>query len=150
MSFKKKWMILDAYSYQTLACVRSFGKRGIDFVLGGETKHDMSFYSKYCKQSFVYTKPTVSISRFVDDLNDNIRKLKPDLIFPTTEQTILACDENRDAINTSVLIPSTKTIQTVFNKQNVLDLAKSIGIATPEWYYIKKANVDDILPKTCH
>ena len=143
----KKWMILDAYSYQTLACVRSFGKRGIDFVLGGETKHDMSFYSKYCKQSFKYTRPTVSISRFVNDLNSHIRKLKPDLIFPTTEQTILACNENRDAINTYVLIPSKKTIQTVCNKQNVLELAKSIGIATPKCYYINKANVDVELSK---
>ena len=147
MSSKKKWMILDAYSYQTLACVRSLGKRGIDFVLGGETKHDMSFYSKYCKQSFVYTRPTVSISRFVNDLNDNIRKFKPDLLFPTTEHSILACDLNRDVFNTSLLIPSRKIIQTVFNKRKVLDLSNSLGIVTPKSYYVDKLNFDDILPK---
>lgn len=147
MFTKKKWMILDSYLYHTLSCVRSFGKHGIDFVVGGKTKYDMSFYSKYCKQKFVYTDPCVSISRFVNDLNNNIKKFKPDVIFPVSDEAILACSRSRDAIDAPLLIPSEEMINTVCNKRNVLELAKSIGISTPNSCYINKSNVHDMLCK---
>ena len=76
MNENKKIMLLDGYSYRTLACVRSFGKRSMNFVVGGESIYDISLFSKYCKEKFIYTDPSVNILDFISDINYNIQKFK--------------------------------------------------------------------------
>src|SRR5688500_18388277 len=52
-----KPLLLDGYSTRTLACVRSWGQRGIAFAVGGESRWDMSLFSRYSRETFVYTSP---------------------------------------------------------------------------------------------
>ena len=67
-----KFMLLDADSTRTLACVRSFLRHSIPFIVGGETKWDMSFFSKHCKENSTYNSPLLNIPKFVKDTNKNI------------------------------------------------------------------------------
>src|SRR5262250_2978826 len=83
-----KVLLLDGYSTRSLACVRSWGKNRVPFVVGGETARDMSLLSRYTTEKFVYTSPKVDIRRFVEDVNHYCRQFRADAIFPTSEAGI--------------------------------------------------------------
>src|ERR1700723_1993445 len=79
-----KVLLLDGYSTRTLACVRSWGKKGIAFAVGGETRWDMSLSSRYAKETFVYTSPKRDAGRFIEDATRYCREFRADCIFPTS------------------------------------------------------------------
>src|ERR1700733_11757723 len=80
-----KVLLLDGYSTRTLACVRSWGKRGVAFAVGGETRRDMSLFSRYAKETFVYTSPKLDALKFIQDVNRLCIKFGTDCVFPTSE-----------------------------------------------------------------
>ena len=137
----KKFMLLDAYSTRTLACVRSFGTHGIPFVAGGHTRWDMSLYSRHCRESFVYTSPYISIARFVADINANIKKFHVDIVLPTSEAAIMACDLYRDRIDAELLAPSGEEINVLFQKRKTLALAQSVGVPIPSTRVVNAENI---------
>ena len=130
-SRKPKILLLDAYSTRTLACVRSFGRRGLPFAVGGHTRWDISLHSRYSRERFVYASPYVSIERFVDDVNTNCERFGADLVLPTSEAAILACDVARDRLRADLLGPSRREIELLLNKRSTLELAGSLGVRTP-------------------
>lgn len=140
----KKIMLLDAYSTRTLACVRSFGARGISFVVGGQTKHDMSLYSRYCHERFVYTSPYVSIEAFLGDVARCAKQFKVDWIFPTSEAGILACQLRRHGLGAELLAPSTQQIDILFKKWETIKLAESVGMPVPKTHRIGLQEVDRV------
>lgn len=140
-------MLLDGYSYRTLACVRSLGKRGINFVVGGESKYDLSLFSKYSKEKFTYTSPRLDILDFISDINSNIHKFDAGLVFPTSEAAILACDKHRKEINEKLLIPKREEIKIMFSKKNTLNLAKTLGVTIPTTFFLTNENPDEIIKK---
>ncbi len=131
-----KVLLLDGYSTRTLACVRSWGKQGISFAVGGEKKWDMSLFSRYAKEKFVYTSPKRDISKFIRDVNHYSRKFAVDCVFPTSEAAIMACNKHRKELNCALLIPSEGEIKTTFSKAKTLELAKSLGIAVPRTIHV--------------
>jgi predicted ATP-grasp superfamily ATP-dependent carboligase len=126
-----KVLLLDGYSTRTLACVRSWGKRGIAFAVGGETPWDMSLFSRYSRETFVYTSPKRDLSKFVQDVNRFSRQFRADSVFPTSEAAIMACSKYQDELECSPIIPHEHLIETVFNKAKTLNLAASLGIPVP-------------------
>lgn len=128
---QNKVMLLDGYSTRTLACVRSFGRNGIDFVVGGESKRDMSLLSIYAKEKFVYTGPRENLSEFISDINKNVHKFGAEIIIPTSEAAILACNKYYNEIEGNIIIPNEEKIKIMFNKKTTLSLARHLGIRTP-------------------
>jgi len=147
MNENRKMMFLDGYSYRTLACVRSFGKRGINFVVGGESKYDLSLFSKYSKEKFTYTSPAINISNFITDINYNIQKFDSYLIFPTSEAAILTCDKHRKEIDGKLLIPKSEEIKIMFSKKNTLKLANALGVNIPTTFFLNDENIAEIIEK---
>jgi predicted ATP-grasp superfamily ATP-dependent carboligase len=137
-------MLLDAYSTRTLACVRSFGRRGVPFVVGGHTRWDMSFYSRYCRERFIYTSPYVSISRFVADVNANALRFGADIVLPTSEAAIMACNLARDQLVQQLLAPSQEEIDILFQKRETLRLARSAGVSIPRSHTIDAESVSSV------
>ncbi len=135
-----KVLLLDGYSTRTLACVRSWGKKGIAFAVGGETRWDMSLSSRYAKEKFVYTSPKHDVARFIDDVNQLCVKYAADCVFPTSEAGIMACSKYRDELRCTPLIPSDREIQTMFSKATTLQIAESLGIAIPKTVHITNEN----------
>ena len=131
MNSFRKVLLLDGYSTRTLACVRSWGKNGVQFAVGGQTRWDMSLFSRYSDQTFVYTSPKRDLSRFIADINRYCRKFGADCVFPTSEAGILACDQYRDSLNCVPIIPTANDIHVAFNKANTLAVAESLGIKIP-------------------
>jgi predicted ATP-grasp superfamily ATP-dependent carboligase len=131
-----KVLLLDGYSTRSLACVRSWGKRNIAFAVGGETRCDMSLFSRYTTEAFVYTSPKRDASRFIRDINHYAHEFKADLVFPTSEAAIMACSRHRSQLSCQPLIPTTHEIETVFSKANTLRIAQSLGVTVPQTIHI--------------
>lgn len=140
----KKILLLDAYSTRTLACVRSWGRRDIEFVVGGETRWDMSLFSRYAKQKCLYTSPKKDVSKFIEDVNHHCRQFAADHVFPTSEAAIMACSEFENELESVPIIPSRSNISTVFSKINTLRAAQSLGIPIPETTYISEENIQSL------
>lgn len=126
-----KVLLLDGYSTRTLACVRSWGKRGIAFAVGGETPRDMSLFSRYSRETFVYTSPKRDLLKFIQDVNRFSGQFRADCVFPTSEAAIMACSKYQDELECHPIIPGERQIETAFSKANTLRLAASLGIAIP-------------------
>jgi predicted ATP-grasp superfamily ATP-dependent carboligase len=140
-----KLMLLDGYSTRTLACVRSFGRRGIPFVVGGHTRWDMSLYSRYCRERFLYTSPYVSIPGFVADVNANAARFDADTVLPTSEAAIMACNLARDQLGVELLAPSQEEVDVLFQKRETLRLARSAGVPIPHSHTINAETASSLI-----
>jgi len=136
-----KVLLLDGYSTRTLACVRSWGRKGVEFVVGGESRWDMSLFSRYAREKFVYTSPKRDLASFIRDVNDNSRRFSADCVFPTSEAAILACSKYRKELNCIPLVPREREIELTFSKTNTLRIAESLGIPVPQTVHVTVANV---------
>lgn len=136
----QKVLLLDGYSTRTLACVRSWGKKGIPFAVGGEARSDMSLLSRFAREKFVYISPKRDASAFVQDLNRYSQRFGADCIFPTSEAAIMVCSQRRDALLATPIIPRARDIQLSFSKANTLRLAESLGIAVPKTVFVTPDN----------
>lgn len=135
-----KVLVLDGYSTRTLACVRSWGKKGIAFAVGGETRWDMSLHSRFAKEKFVYSSPKRDLRKFVQDINRYSREFAADSVLPTSEAAILACNQYRRELGCVPIIPLEREIEMIFSKTNTLAVAKSVGIAVPKTVQITSQN----------
>ena len=133
-------LLLDGYSTRTLACVRSWGEKGVAFAVGGETRWDMSLYSRYAKEKFVYTSPKRSLSQFIQDVNRYAGEFGADTVFPTSEAAIMACHQYREDLACIPIIPLGREIEFAFSKARTLAAAISAGIAAPKTVQITSAN----------
>jgi predicted ATP-grasp superfamily ATP-dependent carboligase len=132
----RKILLLDGYSTRTLACVRSWGRRGIAFAVGGETRWDLSLFSRYARETFVYTSPKRDRAKFIEDVNRYSRQFDTDCVLPTSEAAIMACGQGRADLRCVPLIPSQHEIDTVFSKAEMLQAAQAVGIAVPQTVHI--------------
>jgi predicted ATP-grasp superfamily ATP-dependent carboligase len=134
-----KVLLLDGYSTRTLACVRSWGTRGLTFGVGGETRWDMSLWSRYARETFVYTSPKKDISRFIEDVNFHAGKFGADCVLPTSEAAILVCSKYRNELSCLPIVPRERDIELTFSKANTLKLAQALGILVPRTMHIPAA-----------
>jgi predicted ATP-grasp superfamily ATP-dependent carboligase len=140
-----KVLLLDGYSTRTLACVRSWGKRGIAFAVGGETRWDMSLFSRYAREKFVYRSPKQDLSQFIRDVNHYSREFAANGVFPTSEAAIRACSQYRNQLTCTPIVPGEQEIQTAFSKANTLSIAQSLGIPVPKTLLVTDSNLPAIL-----
>ena len=104
--------------------------------MGGESKYDMSLFSRYCREYFIYTSPRQSIRKFIKDINYNIRKHDVHFLLPTSEATILACNSMKNEIKSELLIPTSNEIEVMFHKFNTLKLAELLKVKIPQTFLI--------------
>src|ERR1700742_2972391 len=89
-----KVLLLDGYSTRSLACARSWGKNGVAFVVGGESRWDMTLFSRYTREKFLYASPKQNVSQFISDINRYAKEFGADSVFPTSEAGIMACSQH--------------------------------------------------------
>jgi predicted ATP-grasp superfamily ATP-dependent carboligase len=139
-----KLLLLDGYSTRTLACVRSLGKKGIPFAVGGETRWDMSLLSRYSKETFIYASPKHDLSKFIREVNQYCQEFGADCVFPTSEAAIVACSRYRNELKCFPIVPSEVEIQAAFSKANTLKLAQSLGIAIPKTVFVTDRHLQEL------
>lgn len=132
-------IILDGHLQSALAAVRSLGQKGIKIVCGGSRRTAMSLFSRYCGETFVYTPPGQNKEKFILDLLDILKKLKEKaVIFSFSDETFLSISQEREKIEpfTELILSSKENVDTAFNKERTLRLAKENGIPIPETHFV--------------
>jgi predicted ATP-grasp superfamily ATP-dependent carboligase len=100
----------------------------------------MSLFSRYAKETFVYTGPKRDLSKFVRDVNRYCREFDTDSVFPTSEAAIMACSRYRNELARIPIIPQEQEIETLFSKARTLGIAQSLGIAVPKTVHITQTS----------
>src|SRR5215471_10884189 len=67
-----KIIVLDGNENQAVACVRSLARAGHQVVVGAPTSWSKAGWSRYCKETFVYSAPDVSA--FVERVVQEVRR----------------------------------------------------------------------------
>jgi predicted ATP-grasp superfamily ATP-dependent carboligase len=140
----RKVLLLDGYSTRTLACVRSWGARNVRFAVGGISRWDMSLFSRYCRERFVYTSPGRDLTHFVADVNRYAEEFDADCVLPTSEAAIMACSKCRSELKPTAIIPDESQIQLMFSKARTLRLAEKLGIRAPKTIHVTRADSADL------
>lgn len=124
-------------SWQTLAIVRSLGRRGIEVYVGEEAPFAPAFFSKYCAGSFQHPSFRTEPEAFLDFMEEKVRALKPDgdepyVLIPAHKETWLYA-RNRDRFEPHITLPLTsyENMARVHDKGNIPDLAEPLGIPIP-------------------
>lgn len=128
-------LVLDAFGNHALAVVRSLGQRGISVAAADSMRFGKSFFSRYCAKRALYTSPTHGVREFQTDLCSILDRVKPTVLMPMTEGTLMALLVNRKEIESRAPlapIPSEDSIRVAFDKNKTVQLARSLGIPIPK------------------
>lgn len=119
-----------------LGIARSLGRRGIPvYVI--DDQYSISSFSRYV-QRFVLAEDLRDERKTVSALLELGRRfnLKDWVLFPTRDETVAACARNRKELAGffRVTTPDWETVRWAWNKKNSYELAKRLGIPSPETY----------------
>jgi predicted ATP-grasp superfamily ATP-dependent carboligase len=133
-------LVIDGESNAGLAVTRSLGKKGIEVDVGARTNLAPAFFSKYCKNSFVYADPEKNVKNFIEDLEKILEKKEYEMLIPCSDFTILPISLQRSRFEKKVLLalPSNKLLRLAWSKSETLKIAKRIGIPIPKTLFVKK------------
>jgi len=128
----------------SLAITRSLGMRDIDVTVGSYMKHCTSFFSKYCKNKIIYSRPEINCSEFIKVMLDIVKRGKYDVIYPITEFTTIPLSyyKNKFSPYINVPIPSYEMMIKAHDKSQTIKIAIENDIPCPKTYFVK--NVKEV------
>ncbi len=131
-------LLTDGDSRAALAVTRSLGAKGHHIFVGSEQAKSLASSSKYCFESLAYPSPRDDPEDFARFLIEYVGKNKIDVLLPMTDVSLLLVSKHRNSFPTQCLIPisSDEAIHAAADKNNVLELARSVGMSVPGSYNI--------------
>jgi predicted ATP-grasp superfamily ATP-dependent carboligase len=126
-------LITDGDARAALAVTRSLGSKGHNVFVCAESESSLASSSKYCFQGLAYPSPRESPEAFIDYLSDTVDRYNIEVLMPVTDVCLLLISKNRNRFPPScrIPIPSDEAINAAADKNHILELAKSIGMAVP-------------------
>ncbi|MBI2455607.1 MAG: ATP-grasp domain-containing protein [candidate division NC10 bacterium] len=127
-------VVTDASGNHALAVVRSLGGRGLRVAAADSVWCAKAFFSRYCARRIVYPSPARSVREFRAALYGMLETLRPAVLMPMTERTIMALADERLQVEARVgalPLPSPDALRTAFDKGETVRLATSLGIPVP-------------------
>jgi len=137
-------LITDAQMRSSLAVIRSLGKRGIDVTAAEETAFATGFFSKYCKNKFVYPSPKKREAAFTDCLIKQLQRKRYDVLIPVADACLSPIVNNESEISkyTKIALPQKAIFNKAYDKGNTIKIARDCNVPCPDTLFID--SVDDI------
>lgn len=131
-------LVTGADQHQSLAIIRSLGKKGLKVLACGPDKNSLGFFSRYAAARHVYTSPLVDSASFIDDIINILKIYKVKLIIPSIESTLAVLDEHRIDIEklSPIASPSSEIINRALDKKKTYEIAQSAGVPIPKTAYV--------------
>ena len=132
-----KILITDCQLRSSVALIRYFGKQGFFIIAADKDRISTGFYSKYTREKFVYPDITKSEKCFIEQLSAFVKKENVDIVFPISNESILAIAKHRNHFDKSVSIPIADydTLIQAVNKARTFRKAEELEIPIPKTYY---------------
>jgi len=141
---KKTGAIIIEGHVQGLANCRALGRKGIPvFVI--DMNNCIARYSKFCSKFFKC--PDFKNESFISFLIELAEKysLRGWSLFPSNDHILLNLSRNREKLSVyyKIITPNYSIVKTIVNKQNLLNIAMSIGIDIPKTFYPEDLDLID-------
>lgn len=131
-------LVLDAQTRNSLAVIRSLGKKGIEVTACEDTKFATAFYSKYCVKRVVYPSPEHDLEYFINYMLNLVKKENYEVIFPITDKTAVPICKYKKEFSeyTIVPLPNYPTLMKARDKAQTLKIAMENNIPCPKTYFV--------------
>ena len=128
--------------WNSLATVRSLGRRGLEVFCGEEAPFAPCFFSKYCRGHFQYPSPSRDPAGFVDFMVEKVKELAPGgdepyVLIPVHKETFVLA-QHRERLEPHIKLPLTtiENIRLTDDKGRLATLAQQQGIRIPRtWQF---------------
>lgn len=142
-------IVTYARGWQALAITRSLGSHGVQVYCGEEAPFAPCFFSKHCAGSFRYPSFATDPEGFLDRLEEEVIRLKPDdpdepyVLMPVHKETWLIA-EHRARFEPHIRVPLTSHDNMVrtHDKGKLANLAQFLDIRIPQTR--QYASLDDV------
>ena len=133
-----KVLVLDAQMRNSLAIIRSLGKKGFKVDAGEETRFATGFFSRYCAGHIVYPSPTKHPDEFTAYVLDVVKSGNYDVIFPVTDATVIPIVKQKAEFAEHTIVPFAdyQTVVKAIDKTQTLKIAMENDIPCPKTYFI--------------
>jgi predicted ATP-grasp superfamily ATP-dependent carboligase len=138
-----KILVLDGNQNQAVASVRSLAKAGHTVLVGEANSWSKAGWSRDCRGTFQYPGPEKDCSGFVARILEVARQEPGTLVLPMTEATTLPLSAQREAVlsvGAKLVLPSHPEVLRAFNKDEMVRLASSLGIAVSKTIVVSNAS----------
>ncbi|MBF0555757.1 MAG: ATP-grasp domain-containing protein [Nitrospirae bacterium] len=131
-------LILDGMWNKTLAAVRSLGRRGFYVAVGEWTRFATALFSNYCSKRLIYPSPKERPAKFLDWLEDELKKNKYDVLMPMefTTQTLITSQRERLSKYCRIPFAGVDLAFRLHNKAFLMKYAREKGFDIPKTYII--------------
>jgi predicted ATP-grasp superfamily ATP-dependent carboligase len=140
-------LITNGLSPKSLVCARSLGKRGIYVIVCDCKRFAPTFFSKYCREHFLYPDPEKYPDDFVNTILNFLKRKKVDVILPmNSAETLLIC-KHKDKLSKYVRVPfgDYEKVMLVHDKKTLSETISNLRIKAPATHYIK--NIQELFEK---
>jgi len=128
-------LVLDGNQNQAVAAVRSLAKAGHQVFAGESSSWSKAGWSRLCLCSFNYPDPRRDAPGFIARVSEVAGQQSGTLVLPMTEKTTLPLSMHRETLSAAgarFVMPPHDTVVRAFNKDEMVRLASSLGIAVPK------------------
>lgn len=125
-------LITDGEQRSALAIVRSLGLAGYAVHVGSRTGRSISGSSKFAASEVSLPDPLVSQEAYFDAVAGRARTIDARVLIPVTEAALRAVLGRREELTAILPFPSLVAFRRASNKQALLELARSVKVATPD------------------
>jgi predicted ATP-grasp superfamily ATP-dependent carboligase len=145
MKSKGKILVLDGEWRHSLSVTRSLGKKGLNVVVGSDSRIALSKFSKYCTKKLVYPKPRSYPNEFIKYLVNIIKRERFDLIIPHDDYTVELISKNLAKFEQITKVPYKEytTVSKALDKAETMKVAIENGIPCPKTYFIE--DLDEVM-----
>lgn len=133
-------LVTDAQWRNTLAIVRSLGRKGISVRAGFSQPHAVAFSSKYCSERLIYPCPKTSPGEFLDFMLAHLQSERYDCFIPMIDEAIAIVARHREKFLefTNLVVVDGETMELARNKRRTIEFAQAHGFACPRTFIIEE------------
>lgn len=145
-----KVLVLDGHSAAALAFTRSLGRAGHWVAVGSNRGiFAAATLSRYCRCRFEYPPSTESMTAFVEAVRDFCARQNIEAVFPITDWTTLPLSAYRGNFPKScrLALPPHDALDLAGDKYRTVELARSLGVPTPQTWLIQSPRDLEVLPQ---
>ena len=128
-------VVTNADYANSLAAVRSLGKKGIEVVSASHKKHSQAFYSKYSAERLVHPSPEDE-GKFVEFMLGYLQRRPVDVLLPIGYDVNVIVSRHMDEFSrhTKAPVSPRDSMKVASDKALTMKLAADLGVGVPRTY----------------
>lgn len=136
-------LVTDGEQRSALAIVRSLGRAGHRVSVCSWQEHPLAGASRYCQVAYRVSDPASEPDRFRADVQSIVEREGADLVIPATDTSALPLFALRaGGCAARLAFPDERSYLSISDKRSLLDVAKSLGVATPAQVVLESVDSD--------